>query len=135
VAGQYGRQIDNVRLALDWAFSPPGDASIGVRLTVAAIPLWFQLPLIDDCFSRVQQALTSVGPGPSHDAHVRHAMQLRAVAVARPLGGNGDNSGTDLGRSVPFSFERASLGADRAKDSQCSIIATSNPTSVNTAPK
>ena len=34
-----------------------------------------------------------------------------------------------------FSFERASLGADRAKDSQCSIIAASNPTSVNTAPK
>src|SRR6516164_3172896 len=29
----YGRQIGNVRTALDWAFSPRGDASIGVALT------------------------------------------------------------------------------------------------------
>ncbi|HWN12851.1 MAG TPA: BTAD domain-containing putative transcriptional regulator, partial [Candidatus Dormibacteraeota bacterium] len=29
----YGRQIDNVRAALDWAFSPSGDASIGAALT------------------------------------------------------------------------------------------------------
>ena len=26
----YGREIDNVRAALDWAFSPDGDAAIGV---------------------------------------------------------------------------------------------------------
>jgi hypothetical protein len=107
-----------------------------VCLTVAEILLWFQLPLIDDCFSRVQQAFTSVGPGPSRDAVARHATQLRAVAVAgRWASGNGDDSSTDFGRSVPFSFERASLGTDRGKGSQCSIIAASNPTSVNTAPK
>ena len=35
----YGRQIDNLRAALDWAFSPGGDASIGVALTAAAVPL------------------------------------------------------------------------------------------------
>jgi hypothetical protein len=69
-----------------------------VCLTVAAILLWFQLPLIDDCFSRVQQALTSVGPGPSRDAIARYAMQLWTVAVAgRWASGNGDDSGTDFG--------------------------------------
>jgi predicted ATPase len=36
---EYGRQIDNLRAALDWAFSPSGDASIGVALTAAAVPL------------------------------------------------------------------------------------------------
>ena len=35
----YGRQIDNLRAALDWAFSPAGDASIGLALTTAAVPL------------------------------------------------------------------------------------------------
>ena len=35
----YGSQIGNVRGALDWAFSPRGDASIGLALTAAAVPL------------------------------------------------------------------------------------------------
>jgi predicted ATPase len=30
---RYGREIDNVRAALDWSFSPVGDAAIGVVLT------------------------------------------------------------------------------------------------------
>jgi predicted ATPase len=34
--GDCGRQIDNLRAALDWAFSSGGDASIGVALTAAA---------------------------------------------------------------------------------------------------
>jgi predicted ATPase len=37
-AADYGRRIDNVRAALGWAFSPGGDASIGVALTAAAVP-------------------------------------------------------------------------------------------------
>src|SRR5580693_4228142 len=36
----YAREIDNVRTALDWAFSPGGDKPIGVALTAAVVPLW-----------------------------------------------------------------------------------------------
>jgi len=36
----YGPDVDNVRAALDWAFSPGGDSSVGVALTVASVPLW-----------------------------------------------------------------------------------------------
>jgi predicted ATPase/DNA-binding winged helix-turn-helix (wHTH) protein len=36
----YSPRIDNVRAALDWAFSPNGDASIGVALTIASVPLY-----------------------------------------------------------------------------------------------
>ena len=35
---EYQPKIDNLRAALDWAFSPDGDASIGVALTAAAVP-------------------------------------------------------------------------------------------------
>jgi predicted ATPase/DNA-binding winged helix-turn-helix (wHTH) protein len=38
----YGRHIDNVRAALDWAFAPDGDSRIGVTLTIAVVPLWVQ---------------------------------------------------------------------------------------------
>jgi predicted ATPase/DNA-binding winged helix-turn-helix (wHTH) protein len=53
----YGSTIDNLRAALDWAFSPVGDASIGVALTAAAVPLWTHLSLVEECRYRVEQAL------------------------------------------------------------------------------
>jgi predicted ATPase/DNA-binding winged helix-turn-helix (wHTH) protein len=73
----YGPQIDNVRGALDWAFSPRGDASIGVALTAAAVPLWCQLSLLDECRGRAEQALSHVTPGSNRDAHWE--MQLEAA--------------------------------------------------------
>ena len=57
----YSRHIDNVRTALDWAFSPDGDPQIGVALTVAVVPLWVQLSLLGECRERVERALASLG--------------------------------------------------------------------------
>jgi predicted ATPase/DNA-binding winged helix-turn-helix (wHTH) protein len=41
----YSRRIDDVRSALDWAFSADGDGAIGVVLTVASAPIWVRLSL------------------------------------------------------------------------------------------
>jgi predicted ATPase len=65
---EYGRQIDNLRAALDWAFSPGGDVSTGIALATAAIPLWMNLSLMDECRSRVERALAVLGGKPSRDA-------------------------------------------------------------------
>jgi predicted ATPase/DNA-binding winged helix-turn-helix (wHTH) protein len=53
----YGRDIDGLRAALDWAFSPGGDEAIGVGLVVAAAPLWMHLSLADECRRRSAEAL------------------------------------------------------------------------------
>ncbi|MBO1908489.1 winged helix-turn-helix domain-containing protein [Microvirga sp. 3-52] len=53
----HNRDMGNLRAALDWAFSSQGDRMIGVGLTIAAIPLWYQLSLVDECLMRVRQAL------------------------------------------------------------------------------
>jgi predicted ATPase/DNA-binding winged helix-turn-helix (wHTH) protein len=53
----YSREIDNLRAALDWAFSRAGDGSLGMALTTAAVPLWLRLSLFEECGSRVAQAL------------------------------------------------------------------------------
>ena len=74
----YGHQIGEVRAALDWAFSPTGAAEIGVALTVAAVPLWVHLLLMEECRGRVEQALS--GPAESRDA--RRNMQLYAALGA-----------------------------------------------------
>jgi predicted ATPase/DNA-binding winged helix-turn-helix (wHTH) protein len=71
----YGSQIGQVRAALDWAFSPTGDAEVGVALTVAAVPLWVHLSLMEEFRRRVERALS--GPAESRDA--RRNMQLHAA--------------------------------------------------------
>ena len=53
----HGRCIDDVRKALAWAFSAQGDRTLGIDLTIAAIPLWMQLSLLDECRSNVESAL------------------------------------------------------------------------------
>jgi hypothetical protein len=79
----YGYWVDNIRLALDWAFSPGGDASVGVALTAAAVPLWMHLSLVEECRSRVEQALARLGREVPIDA--RGEMKLQAALGASLL--------------------------------------------------
>src|SRR5271168_3460592 len=55
-----GREIDNLRGALDWSFSPDGDWSVEIELTAAAVPLWVQLSLMAECRTRVEQSLSAL---------------------------------------------------------------------------
>ena len=73
----YGRRIDDVRAALDWAFSPSGDASLGAALTAVSVPLWMQLSLFDECRERVERAISVTRAESSPDA--RREMKLCAA--------------------------------------------------------
>jgi predicted ATPase/DNA-binding winged helix-turn-helix (wHTH) protein len=73
----YGPRIDNLRCALDWAFSPEGDASIGVALTAVAVPLWMRLSLLGECRSRAERALATIGAGENRDT--RQEMKVLAA--------------------------------------------------------
>src|SRR5499433_3233544 len=79
----YGRRIDDVRSALKWAFSPNGDASIGVALTVASIPLWMQLSLMDESRECVERALASHRAEPNRGERLEMKL-LAALATALP---------------------------------------------------
>jgi predicted ATPase/DNA-binding winged helix-turn-helix (wHTH) protein len=88
--GRHSHLIDNVRAALDWAFSLSGDRRVGVALTVAAVPLWFQRSLMNECCERVERALSalSVGEDPRSEMELRAAlawslMQTRGSDHAR----------------------------------------------------
>jgi predicted ATPase/DNA-binding winged helix-turn-helix (wHTH) protein len=76
----YAWRIDDVRAALGWAFSPGGDASIGAALTAAAVPLWTHLSLLDECRSRVEQALAAPSAGRFDDP--RQEMRLLTALSA-----------------------------------------------------
>ncbi|MDB5412959.1 MAG: transcriptional regulator [Rubritepida sp.] len=57
-------EIDNLRAALDWAFSPGGDMRLAVALTEAAIPIWYHLSRIPECAERVMAALAWLESAP-----------------------------------------------------------------------
>ncbi len=73
----YGRQLDDLRAALDWAFGPGGDITIGVALTTVAVPLWFQLSLLAECRTRVERALSVLTAASDRDLH--REMRLHAA--------------------------------------------------------
>ncbi|RCW81279.1 ATP-binding protein [Phyllobacterium bourgognense] len=56
---EYGRKMDDIRSALGWAFSGNRNVAIGVALTVAALPFWEHLSLVEECRARVEDALNS----------------------------------------------------------------------------
>ncbi len=78
---EYGRDIDNLRAALDWAFSPEANAATGIALTVAAVPLWMHLSLLEECRDRVERALSTSGA----DRDARRDMKLYAALAASSL--------------------------------------------------
>jgi predicted ATPase/DNA-binding winged helix-turn-helix (wHTH) protein len=73
----YGPDIDNVRSALDWAFSSSGDLGIGVALATASTPRWFQLSRMEESRGRDVSALVTVEPGTGDDIYLK--MQLLAA--------------------------------------------------------
>jgi len=111
----YGRQLGNVRAALDWAFAPGGDTSIGIALTAAAVPLWCQLSMLDECRRRVEQALSHVAAGSARDAHCE--MQLEAafgLALFHTKGSTGETGAA---------WTRTLAIADRLKNTEYQLRA------------
>jgi predicted ATPase len=70
------REIDNVRAALDWSFSPPGDIAIGVDLTAACAPAWLHLSLMQECRERCDRALRGFAPESASHAQLQMWLQI-----------------------------------------------------------
>ena len=101
------RDLDNVRAALDWAHSEFGDPAIAERLTVAALPLWGHLSLVNECRVRVMQALGAQVSG-AHDE--RRDMRLHAALGAALML-------TSMGPEAHEAWSRALEIAQRLGDS------------------
>lgn len=78
----YGRRANDLRKAIDWAFGADGDRETGLRLTVAAIPLWDELSSIGESRQRVRIALDACRQTEPCDPILQ--MKL-ATALARGL--------------------------------------------------
>lgn len=120
----HAHQVDDLRAALDWAFSSDGDVELGIRLTVAAVPMGFQLSVIAEFKHWVERALsriedTMLGPRPQLElnlvlGHVLGQIQggssdqaaafSRALELADETGRAADQIGALMGLFVYLTF-------------------------------
>jgi predicted ATPase len=108
----YVREIDNLRAALDWAFSH-GEGSIAAALTAAAVPLWIHLSLLEECRTRAKLAIDALGN--SGTSGQREEMRLYAA-----LG-----SSTSKAPEMGAAFAKALEIAERLRDTDCQLRALS----------
>ena len=81
-------EIDNLRLALEWAFSPRGgDVSIGIELTAAAVPLWVYLSHIEERRHCVERALEVLSTSASPEARLEMKLLAALWASLTWIGG------------------------------------------------
>jgi predicted ATPase len=73
--------LDDVRSALAWTLSSDEYAALGIRLAVAALPLWSELSLLVECREISERALSRLDAMPLRDRQVR-ARLLLGVAIA-----------------------------------------------------
>jgi predicted ATPase/DNA-binding winged helix-turn-helix (wHTH) protein len=82
------REIDNVRAALDWSFSPRGDSAVGIDLTVAYTPVWLNLSLTGEYRDRCERALRELEGSPAPDVRVRMWLQIDlGISLFDTMGG------------------------------------------------
>jgi predicted ATPase/DNA-binding winged helix-turn-helix (wHTH) protein len=97
---QYGREIDNIRVGLDWCFSAVGDATIGAAMTGAFVPVWLHFTLFAECRKRVETALTYLGDEPNGDARLRMLLHIARGHVLNHTGARRDEVATVLTRGL-----------------------------------
>ena len=113
VAGRLSAEsalIDEVRAAIDWAFSAKGDVEAGVTLTIACLPLWTHFSLNGECLRYVEQAL--LAGRASHGWNDRREMQLLAALGALLIYAKGPGPEADAAWTKALKIAEAVGDAD-----------------------
>jgi predicted ATPase/DNA-binding winged helix-turn-helix (wHTH) protein len=113
-AAAYGRETDNLRVALDWALSPGGDGALGVSLAAAASDFWIAMSLLNECCDWGLRALAQLGEAKgTRDEMLLQCSLGQALTFSR---GMQNDARVALTRAVALATE---LG-----DPQCQFRAT-----------
>ena len=87
--GNLGLAIDDVRAALEWAFSPTGNSSLGAQLIVASVALELPLAHPDELRTRVEHALLRLAAIPSRHPAVESQLNAALELLPSTIEGSG----------------------------------------------
>jgi predicted ATPase len=85
-------QMGEVRPALQWSFSPSGDASIGVALGACAAPLFLNSSMLSECQQWSQKAISALSDA---DRGTRRELTLHASLAMSSMFAQGDSGEAD----------------------------------------
>jgi predicted ATPase len=98
---RYSLLIDDIRAALDWAFTPDGDVALGVELTIASFAIGRQMLLVDEFTDRVKLAIDAIAAhgdrhGPALDALDEDDLDARRKRLTFMIACLGTGDGVSL---------------------------------------
>ena len=74
-----GIEVDNLRAALNWAFSAEGDAKIGVELAAASASTWMGMALLTECREWMAKAISRLDDA---NSRTRQEMVIQSAFAA-----------------------------------------------------
>jgi predicted ATPase len=105
---RYAPLVDDVRAALDWAFSPGGDLDLGAELAISGFALGRQMLLVDEFTRRVEHAIDVLS---SRGEETEDPSRMRLSFLIACLGSGG---GARLLALAPTLERAAAATADAA---------------------
>jgi predicted ATPase/DNA-binding winged helix-turn-helix (wHTH) protein len=96
--------IDNVRIALDWCFSPAGDVEIGIALAIAAADLMTDLSLLGECTKWAALALKHL-PDEQKGTHAEMALSTHFAMPLLFMRGNSEDVRQAIDRALTLAQE------------------------------
>jgi predicted ATPase/DNA-binding winged helix-turn-helix (wHTH) protein len=79
-------EIDNIRVALDWAFGADGDPTTGMELAAASYPIWYLLSLMQEGRARLERAMEAIGPSTAKALEARLRYGYGFLSTGEPRG-------------------------------------------------
>jgi|UPI000836038F predicted ATPase/DNA-binding winged helix-turn-helix (wHTH) protein len=97
--------LGDVRAALDWCFGPDGDIEAGIRLAVAATPVFLAMSLLTDCHRWAERALAALDSSTLGSFEEMHLQAARGLSLIFTRGSTED-ARIALNRSLAIAEER-----------------------------
>jgi predicted ATPase len=107
---RHSADIPDIRAALEWAFSPAGNATLAIRLSVSSAPFWFKLLLLPELRSHLERAAALAAQTGFADAPV--LMRLHAALGDAIFHTNG--AAAVVGQALEVALDHAQRADDVA---------------------
>jgi predicted ATPase/DNA-binding winged helix-turn-helix (wHTH) protein len=107
-----GVEVDNLRAALNWAFSVEGDAKVGVELAAASASTWMGMALLTECREWMTKAISRLD---NASAGTRQEMIIQSALASCMMFTEG------MTQESYMTWEKARLLAECLDDTECQL--------------
>jgi predicted ATPase/DNA-binding winged helix-turn-helix (wHTH) protein len=108
----FGDEVDNLRAALNWAFSVEGEAKIGVELAAASASTWMAMALLTECREWMTKAISRLDEA---SAGSREEMIIQSALASCMMFTDG------MTEESYASWAKAHLLAECLNDTECQL--------------